>query len=235
MARESRDAANDDSLLGTFRVVLRKFLQGTDDMLPAMVQAYDRKTNLARVQPLIQMIDTEGQPHNRDVVGNVPVLLIGGGTFFLSFNLPAGSLGWIKANDRDISLFLQNFVNDRPNTNRLHTFSDAVFIPDIMTGYTIAGEDSEAAVLQNQTGTVRISLNASRIKMTAPAVEIVTTGQTSINAGTATINASTLTVTANTAITGTLENNGVNVGSTHTHAQGEDSAGNSERNTNPPQ
>lgn len=184
MARESRDPSNDDSLTGTFKEVLRKFLQGTDDMLPGMVQDYDRTTNLARVQPLIQVVDTEGQAHNRAPVANIPVLLIGGGTFFLSFHLPAGSLGWIKSNDRDISLFLQNFVNDRPNTARLHTFSDAVFIPDIMTNYTIAGEDAAAAVIQNQTGTVRISLNDTRIKLTAPAVEIVTTGQTSINAAT---------------------------------------------------
>ena len=257
MARESRDPNNDDSLIGTFRVVLRKFLQGTDDMLPAMVQEYDRKKNLARVQPLIQLIDTEGQPQNRAPVANIPVLLIGGGTFFLSFNLPPGSLGWIKANDRDISLFLQNFVNDRPNTNRMHTFSDAVFIPDIMTGYTIAGEDSDAAVLQNQTGTVRMSLSASRIKMSAPRVEINTpdaevigekttissaateisgtltvSGASALNSGVTVTGASALN--GLTTVTGGMSVDGTEFGS-HTHPQGPDSDGNIEQDTGSPQ
>ena len=114
MARESRDPANDDSLTGTFKEVLRKFLQRTDDMLPAMVQNYDRARNLARVQPLIQVVDTEGQRFNRAPLANVPVLLLGGGSFFVSFHLPAGSLGWIKANDRDISLFLQDSQTTDP-------------------------------------------------------------------------------------------------------------------------
>ena len=79
-------------------------------------------------------------------------------------------MGWIKANDRDISLFLQSYTNNRPNTVRLHTFEDAIFIPDIMTGYTINSEDADSMVIQNTTGTVRVSINDQRIKMTAPAV-----------------------------------------------------------------
>ena len=208
MARESRDPANDDTLTGTFKEILRKNLQRTDDMLPAMVQQYDRARNVARVQPLIQLVDTEGQTFNRAPLANVPVLLLGGGEYFLSFHLPAGSLGWIKSNDRDISLFLQQFANNRPNTNRLHSFEDAIFIPDIMTGYTIAAEDQQAAVIQNKAGTVRISLTDERIKLTAPAVEIVST---------------------------TLTHNGVNVGDTHVHPQPNDSGGNTEQNTNAPQ
>ena len=216
MARESRNPANDDSLTGTFKEVLRKTLQRTDDMLPASVVVYDRGRNLAQVQPLIQVVDTEGQTHNRAPLARVPVLLIGGGDFFLSFDLPRGSLGWIKANDRDISLFLQQFANNRPNTARLHSFEDAVFIPDIMTGYTIAGEDSQAAVIQNKSGSVKISLAADRININAPAVNINATGSVAItSAG--------------------LTHNGVNVGDTHTHPQEPDSDRNAQEDTGPPQ
>ncbi len=216
MARESRDPNNDDSLLGMMKEVLRKFLQNTDDLLPAQVVAYNRATNLVRVQPLVQIVDTDGRTFNRAQVANIPVLLLGGGSFFVSFNLPTGSLGWIKASDRDLSLFRQGFQNNRPNTARMHKFEDAVFIPDIMTGYTISGEDADAAVIQNTSGTVRISLNNQRIKLTAPRVEINTTGAVAITSG-------------------SLTHNGVNVGSTHTHSQNPDSANNAEQNTNPPQ
>ena len=224
MARESRDPANDDSLTGTFKEVLRKFLQRTDDMLPAMVQQYDRARNLARVQPLIQVIDTEGQRFNRAPLANVPVLLLGGGSFFMSFNLPAGSLGWIKANDRDISLFLQGFANNRPNTRRLHTFEDGIFIPDIMTGYTIAAEDQQAAVIQSTNGAVKISLTNDRINISAPTINLNTPGDLNI------------TATGAMAITSaTLTHNGTNIGATHVHQQGPDSANNIQQDTRTPQ
>ncbi len=216
MARESRDPANDDSLTGTFKEVLRKFLQRTDDMLPAMVQNYDRAKNIARVQPLIQVVDTEGQRFNRAPLANVPVLLLGGGAFFISFHLPPGSLGWIKANDRDISLFLQGFANNSPNTRRLHSFEDSVFIPDVMTGHTIAGEDGQAAVIQSLDGSVKISLNNDRININGPAINITATGAVSINSK-------------------TLTHNGVNVGDSHVHSQNADSDGNTQQNTNAPQ
>ena len=218
MADQSRDPANDDSLTGLFKEVLKKFQQNSDDLLPAQIVSYNRTTNRATVQILIPLIDVNGNLINRARATNIPVLLVGGGDFFLSYHLPAGSLGWIKANDRDISLFLETYTARQPNTLRLHSFEDALFIPDIMTNYTIAGEDEQAAVIQNRDGSVKISLTESRIKLTAPAIEIQ--GPTTIN--------------GNVATTGTLTNNGVNVGSTHTHTQPNDSANNSQAPTNTP-
>ena len=163
---------NDDSLTGTFNEVLREQLRVTDDMLPARVISYDRSTNRAIVQPQIQMIDTEGNLHSRAPNSNVPVLLLGAGNFFISFHLPPDSLGWIKASDRDLSLFRTTFTERPPNTLRMHTFEDSLFIPDVMTGHNIAAEDAQAMVISNTDGTVRVSLNEARIKLTAPLVEI---------------------------------------------------------------
>jgi len=167
-ARPSLNPVNNDSLTGTFKEILKKFLQNTDDMLPAVVRAHDRAAKRVRVQPLIQVLTTEGELVSRGELQSIPVLALGGGDFFIDFNLPAGSLGWIKSSDRDISLFLQNFEETAPNTKRLHTFSDALFIPDVMTGYTIDAEDADAMVIQNKDGSVRMSLDATRIKVTAP-------------------------------------------------------------------
>ncbi|OWK44053.1 Phage-related protein [Fimbriiglobus ruber] len=64
--------------------------------------------------------------------------------------------GWIKANDRDISLFKQTTAASSPNTARLHDFADAMFFPDtLLNGVTIATEDAANAVLQNFAGTVK--------------------------------------------------------------------------------
>ena len=200
-APNSRNPADDDTLSGTMRVVLKKFLQNVDDMLPARVISHDRATNRVQVQPLISVVSTSGNSMPRGGVASVPVLNIGGGGFFVNFNLPANSLGWIKASDRDISLFLQSYSESRPNTRRLHKFSDGLFIPDVMTGYTIDGEDAQAMVIQNLSGSVKIALDDSGIRITSPS----------------------------------LTHNGVNIGSTHVHAQGIDSGGNTEQNTEVPQ
>lgn len=164
--------ANLDTLIGTLRSAFSKLMQNTDGMLPARIVAYDRTTNRAQVQPLIQLITTDNSKVSRAQIASVPVFQIGAGGFMLNFPLKTGDLGWIIANDRDVSLFLQSYNETQPNTYRVKTFSDSVFFPDAMRNYTIAGEDEENAVFQNLDCTIKISLWSDRIKLTAPLVEI---------------------------------------------------------------
>lgn len=204
-APPSRNPANDDTLVGALREILRKQLQVTDNRLPAIVRSYDRTTNRARVQPLIQVLDTDGNRVSRAAVPSVPVFLPGGGGFFVSFHLPPGSLGWLQANDRDISLFLREYAEAAPGSQRLHTFEDGVFIPDIMTGYTIAAEDAQAAVFQSLDGSVRIALDTTGVRVTAPRADVVT-GTSTVTAvqGTVTIDAANLQVNGDIGATGTI-------------------------------
>lgn len=171
-APPSGDPANDGSLLGMANNILKKHLQGVDDMLPARVISYDRETNRAQVLPLIRVLTTDNRQIERAQIASIPVMQFGGGGMILNFNLKPGDLGWIKANDRDISLFLQSYGASAPNTIRLHSFQDAVFIPDVMRGFTIAEEDAENAVLQTLDGSVRVSLWPDRVKLTAGALSL---------------------------------------------------------------
>lgn len=165
-ANPSRDPANDDSLLGMARQVLDKFLNGVDDMLPARVVSYDRASNRAAVVPMVKLLTTDGRQIGRAQVASVPVMLFGGDGVALSFNLKAGDLGWIKANDRDISLITQGYRDSAPNTLRKHSFQDAVFIPDVMHGLTLDAEDEGHAVLQTLDGSVRVAIWPDRVKIT---------------------------------------------------------------------
>lgn len=168
-APPSHNPANDDSLTGLLRQVMGKFLQNTDDMLPATIIAYDRVSNRATVQPQIMVVTTNNDKVTRAQVASVPVFQIGGGGFIMNFNLKPGDLGWIKANDRDTSLFTQGYTQSAPNTKRMHSFEDAVFFPDVMRGYTISAEDLENgnAVLQTLDGSQRIAIWQDRIKITS--------------------------------------------------------------------
>lgn len=203
----SQNPADLGTFQGLFKAVLRKFLQGVDDMLPARVISYDRATNRAQVQPIVAMLTTDGAIVSRAQVASVPVFQIGGGSFLLNFNILPGDLGWIKANDRDISLFLQGYAEQVPNTARQHSFQDSLFFPHVMTGYTIDPADEQNCVLQNLDGSVKISLGADKITIKAPNVEIDS---------------------ANVMINGAaLEHNGVNIGDDHTHSGVDPGGGNS--------
>ena len=68
-------------------------------------------------------------------------------------------------------------------------------------------------------------LSAASITMSAPTIAL--NGATTVTGVTALV--------GNTAITGTMLNNGVNTGSTHTHPQGNDGGGDSQVNVGVPQ
>lgn len=228
--KPSIDPADEGNLTGAFRHIFSKMMQNVDGMLPAKVIAYDRAQNRATVQPMIMLLTTSDKTVPRAQIASVPVYQIGGGDFLLSFNIKPGDLGWIKASDRDISLFLQSYSQSAPNTIRKHNFSDSIFFPDVMKGYTIAGEDTANAVLQNLNGSVRIALWPNKVKITAPTVEINSTATHIF--GTLQVDGA---VTAGSTIvaTGEVTGNGKAL-SAHIHPQGADSAGNTQQNTGAP-
>lgn len=166
------DPVNNDSLAGTIRFAFNKLLQNVNGMLPARVIAYDRATNRVQVQLIIAVVTTSGAQVSRPQLASIPVLILGGGGFGISFNLNPGDLGWVIANDRDISLFLTSYEESPPNTGRVKSFSDGLFIPDVMTDLTIAESDNENLVLQSVDGTVKISLGTNKITIAAPTIEI---------------------------------------------------------------
>ena len=166
----SRDPANDDSLIGYTRELRRWLFKNMDTGLPAEVISHDRATNRVRVRPLIDQVDSERNPRQRAIIPSIPVLNLGGGGFLINFNLPAGQMGMIFALDRDVSLFLQKQSQSVPNTERMHSFEDAIFIPQQWFDYTIATEDSAAMVIQSLDGSVKIALDNDSIRLVKDSV-----------------------------------------------------------------
>lgn len=195
----SIDPADAEDFTGMFRHVVNKMLQNTDDMLPAKVLSYDRASNRATVQPLIMVVTTDDITIQRPAVSSIPVLQYGGGGFMVSAPVKAGDFGWIKANDRDISLFLQGGDHSAPNTFRKKSFSDAMFIPDAMKGYTISGEDTDNLVLQTLDGNSKISVGTSSITLKLGGVSLTVS-----DSGVAIVG-------------GTVTHDGVDIGKTHTN------------------
>lgn len=130
----------------------------------------------------------------------------------MRFPIKPGDFGWLKANDRDISLILQsNGGEDWPNTKRAHSFSDAMFFPDTVREWIISGGNSDAFVLQSMDGAVCLSLHNNKIMMRGD-VEVL--GDFSVT-GSVEFNGPSLT------------HNGKDVGDTHVHSGVEPGSGQS--------
>lgn len=191
------DPSNNESLIGTLQFVFGKMMQGVNGMLPAKVIKFDRPSNRVQVQLLIAIVTTGGAQIARPQIASLPVFMLGGGNFLLNFPIAEGDLGWVIANDRDISIFLQTYQQSSPNTGRVKNFADGVFIPNIMKDYTISHPaDDGKAVLQNLSGSVKITLGTDEIELIAPnvtvnAVTATVTGSTEVD-----VTAPTVTVTA---------------------------------------
>lgn len=213
-ASPSQNPANTDSMTGLFAEILKKFLQGVDDMLPAQVIAYDRATNMAQVQPMVMVVTTAGQRVSRGQIANIPVFQLGAGGYMLNFPLKNGDLGWIKATDRDISLFLQSGGEASPQTARMHSFSDSVFFPQVLRDFTIAPEDADNVVLQTVDGAVRVSLSPTLVKVTAPTLhttgDLQVDGHITVGQGitTGTTGAGDIVASGNIVLNGSMEATG---------------------------
>lgn len=186
----SQDPADSGSMPGSFKTILKKLSMNLEAQLPAIVVSYNRTTNIATVRPLIGKVATSGIVIPRAQIAAVPVLAMGCGKFVITYPLKPGDLGWIHANDRDISLFMQGKTDTVPNTKRLHSFSDSLFIPDAFDDYTFdEGDDSESMVIQSSDGTVKITLDPAKIRVIAPDIEATATGSITATAPTVSINA----------------------------------------------
>lgn len=219
LLKPNLDSGDSGSLAGSLRSFIDSYVrENLSDMLPASVVSYDKQKNRAIIQPLVMIGTTAGGKVARARCASVPVFRFGGGGFFIAMPLKPGDFGWIKANDRDISLILQRGGReDWPNTTRLHSFSDAMFFPDTLKDWVINGKNIDALVIQSMDGSTCIAVDDGR-------VEIDSSLQVKINATTTEIN-SNVNINGNLSVVGTMRNNSINVGSDHVHGGVESGSG----------
>lgn len=160
----SRNLDADSNMPGVLDLAIRKALLDNDDMLPARIISWDSNKNRAQVEILYKVTMTNGDVHDMEAPAEVPTLVLGTGALVLVWPLKPGDLGWIKATDRDITLFLQSYKKENGLTPRIHCFEDGIFIPDTMKGFIMA--DKNAACLQSLDGKTSVAVKAESITLT---------------------------------------------------------------------
>jgi hypothetical protein len=180
-----QDAPSTRSMGGAFGFIFKKLMQNTDGMLPCKVIAAttDGKRDYVKVQPLVQMVGTGGTKMDRAQIAKVPCLAMGAGNWVMSFPSKPDDLGWIIASDRDISLYLQANATAPPNTARIHSFEDGLFVPDKARQWTLAGADADKAVWQSLDGTTKVTLGTDKISIVHPTLVELTTPHGTVKSG----------------------------------------------------
>jgi len=176
MKSKSRNNNDDDLLTGAFNVMFNHINKKMQNSLPVKVTKVSSDRKFVNVQPQILVVDADGGTIIRGEIKGIPVVTSGAGNFLISFNISVGDLGWIETSDRDISLFKQSYDQSKPNTKRMHNFSDSRFVPDVMKGFTIAAEDAGALVIQNKAGNIKIALDEDEIRIKKDDITLVLSG-----------------------------------------------------------
>lgn len=203
--------ADEGSLAGVIKTAVNKAMQNMDVMLPVEVVSYDRATNRATVRHLVQMVGSDGEAVSRANVASVRVQQFGNAAFNVSLPIQPGDKGWIVAADRDISNFQQGLSEGQPNTARMHSFQDGLFMPDAMSNGNAPAGHGDRVVIGANDGSAFFSFDAAGLYFSCGGVDVAITS-------------------AGIAISGgTVTHNGLNIGDTHVHGGitpgGSDTAG----------
>lgn len=203
------DLSNKGSLSGALNgFISAYFRDNIDGQLPAIVTSYDSVANRASVQPLVARTIQNNAKLSREVIPNIPVFRYGGGGFFIAMPIKVGDFGWLRASDADTSLVMQKGgKEDVANTSRQNSFSDAVFFPDMLRGWSLA--DDEGLCIQSLDGSTSIVLKDGKIEMKSSELNIETpnikiVGMVEIEGG--------------LSVEGEMNNNGKDIGSNHAHS-----------------
>ena len=155
------DRSVTDSPERIFEALFRVHDMRFEVCLPAIVRDYNRNSHLALVQPLVNMVSSEGEQLERSPI-LVPVRRVMYGEFMVDFPLNIGDTGWVIAGDRDSeNALLANSGNvtsssnpneggQRPATKLLHKYRFGFFIPDRWGTINLSTKDGDANYMEGQ-------------------------------------------------------------------------------------
>lgn len=163
--------------------------------LPGHVVSFDEDNQLAQVQCGIQRV-REGSGVDIPIIENVPVQFSGNDAWYFWHEITEGTEGLIMFSQRASDLWVERGGIIKPHDLRMFSESDAFFIPGCRSKPgSIPSFKNEGIGMSDYTGSEFIHMKP---------------GSIDIETGTLNINADVNT-------TGELNNNGKNVGDTHTH------------------
>lgn len=84
------------------------------------------------VQPLVKMIDGQGNTSSHGLINNIPVFRLGGGSNAVIIDPVVGDIGWMAVADRDISAVKSNKAESAPGSRRKFDLADGVYMGSLL-------------------------------------------------------------------------------------------------------
>lgn len=184
----STNPADLSTLVGFMSAAFRKQMEEMDGAMPAAVIKMDEDRQYVQVQLQIKILGSSGETYPERQIAKVKAQMLGGGGFVMSWPYKEGDKGWVIAGDRDISLYLQSGQESAPNTARIKSFSDGLFIPDNLMEVIFASEDIANFVLQSLDGTIKFTMGSDAITLKFQDNSIVLNGTNTTITGPVIIN-----------------------------------------------
>ena len=136
--------------------------------LPVRVLTYDATKQTAKVQPVVQRVDPDGQVRPYPPIAACPVVFPAGGGYCLSWDLAAGDLGMLVFSSAAIGQWVATGQETvRPESARRGSLSDGVFYPGLRPktsplatlaggGLSVGKEDGTARLHISSSGVVQV-------------------------------------------------------------------------------
>lgn len=161
---------NHDTLSGAFEMLTQRIFRHINCAIPCVIESVkDRMT--VDVRPSIKIMLSDHTFRSRSVIKGIPVINLSTSGFSISLPLKKNDTGLLIACDRDISNYLSSKSESEPATARMHSFSDAFFIPNSLENIEVSSDNSESLVIQNKAGNVYISVNDDAVNINGVTVD----------------------------------------------------------------
>jgi hypothetical protein len=149
------------------------------------VVAFDEGAMTVDVQPLTRYPD-EDTFQTKPQVLSVPVGMVYGGGWVFRPIYKAGDIGYVLYLDRDSDAVIAGGAEADPNTERLHSGDDAVFVGGVRTGSNqISGLPSGTLCMGTVDGSVYLSMTKTGIDIKG---NVTITGDLTTTGGTVRLN-----------------------------------------------
>lgn len=167
------------------------------------------------VLPLVNLLDGLGNSSVHGKLYKLPYFRLQGGLNAVIMDPQVNDLGIAIFADRDISSVKANKAQSNPGSRRRFDMADGLYIGGFLNA------QPTQYVRFNTEGIRLIDVNGNKLEMTSAGIKM-----TDLNGHIIEMKSTGVEITADTKTTGTLQNNSVNVGSTHVHGGVTAGAGN---------
>lgn len=149
------------------------------------VISFDEESMTVDVLPITRYPDEDTFQTKPQVLA-VPVATIYGGGFIIRPVYSAGDIGVVVYLDRDSDATIAGGAEADPNTERLHSGDDAIFIGGIRTGSnTISGLPSGSLCLGTPDGSVLVSISKTGVDISG---NVTISGDLTVSGGVINLN-----------------------------------------------